>query len=479
MKKIILLIISLVFINAIQAQIINSDSIKLELTKYLNQQKEKYQLPSLVLVLVQGDSIIYSKALGYADVEKKLPATIDSKYPIMSITKTFTATVLMQLYEEGKLSLYDKVETYIPEYQVKTENGNKANTNLFQLSIHSSGLGRNSGVDFPYFNSSNRWYLSNGQEELKWFVTNKELLASLKELKLEYPAYHFYPFSRHYSNTGYALLSIALERINNKSITKSIEENILHPLGMFNTGFINEKNISNKLAKGYAQSWKDDKLLKVPTIDVDKNNTVIGAGGLYSTGRDMSKYISFQLSNNKHKEVLSQFSKNKMYSLRIGWSYSYYYPFSLITHDGAFMGYRSHMAFNPDKGIGWIVFINKNGQQSGENGMSFRKLNSKMVELLYDSKNNNTEVINYEKYVGTYKAIGGKEVIEIKKDAKGLYSTHLNDLIDNTYLEPNGYHSFIVKGNGDHKTYYKFIIDKNQRVISLKLGPFVWNKIEN
>lgn len=478
MKRIIILAISMTCIHAIQAQLILSDSTELELSNFLVQQKETYQLPSLVFALVSGDSMIYSKALGFMDMGKQVPATIDSKYPIMSISKTFTATHLMQSVEKGSLSLMDNIATYIPEYQVKRENGTKASTNFLQLSTHRSGLGRNTGVDYAYFYSSDRWYLSNGQEELTWFATNEELLTSLHDLILEYPAYDFTPFGRHYSNIGFALLAIALERINKTSITQSIEQDLLEPLGMMHSGFICDKGVLPQLAKGYVPSSQNEEWLTVPPIDVDKNNTVMGAGGLYSTARDMGKYIAFQLGAIPHQNILSRESVRMMHTLEIGWSNDYYYPFSLVRHEGAMLGYRSNMAFNPDMQVGWVVFMNKHSQQQAERALNFYEFNSTIAQLIHTSiKPDEKEQSDLATYIGTYTIMGGHDMIDIRIDNKGLYSSYLNDVIDDPYLIPTGKHSFKVEGDGSHETHYQFILDNKHQIRALKLGPFIWNRM--
>jgi CubicO group peptidase (beta-lactamase class C family) len=84
------------------AQNILTDSVINELRKGVEGFKNRFHSPSIVVAIVHDKNIIFSEALGYIDTENKIPATIDSKYPILSITKTFTATMLMQLVERKK-----------------------------------------------------------------------------------------------------------------------------------------------------------------------------------------------------------------------------------------------------------------------------------------------------------------------------------------------------------------------------------------
>lgn len=450
-----------------------------QIDTFLTTQKEKYQLPALVMALVKNDKIIYSKALGYADIEKKTPMTIDSKFPIMSITKTLTATHMMQLWEKGKLRLDDNIETFVPEFKVKNAEGRPANTTLLQLSMHKAGLVRNAGADINYFMATDRWYLSDGKEEMQWFISNKELLAALENMEMAYPAYHFVPFGRHYSNAGYALLGMALQKINGENITQIIKKNILLPLKMNQSGFINEKGITSQLANGYVISWKSKKPLQTPKPKPDAENTVIAAGGMYSTARDMARYITFQLEKSQRFDsILTNQSKNMMHSLNIGWSYTYYPAFSLVSHDGAFLGYRSHMAFSPEHNVGWIVFINSNSQQGAESGLNFYSFNSKIAQLLKKTIINQNETqLDNDTIIGIYRINGGEETLEIKQGENGLYTTYLKDLLDDPTLKPAGGNKFYVKGKGTHNIAYTFTYSDKMEKVVLNMGPFKWYKV--
>ncbi|HTH82127.1 MAG TPA: serine hydrolase domain-containing protein [Mucilaginibacter sp.] len=101
---------------------------------------------SVSAAIIKNDKVIWSHAFGYANMTKDLPADTGSIYRIGSITKTFTATLLMKLVEEGKIKLYDPAEKYVPE--VKTITGYAADTKftIGQLASHTSGLMREPDV---------------------------------------------------------------------------------------------------------------------------------------------------------------------------------------------------------------------------------------------------------------------------------------------------------------------------------------------
>ena len=114
-----------------------NDSTILALKTMVEGFKNRYHSPSLVIAIVYDQQIIFSEASGYTDVEKKILATVDSKYPVRSVTKVFTATMLMQLKERGKLSLDDDVRKYVPE--LNSPRLLKDGISLLQLSTHTSG----------------------------------------------------------------------------------------------------------------------------------------------------------------------------------------------------------------------------------------------------------------------------------------------------------------------------------------------------
>ena len=112
------------------------------------------------MAIIHDQEIIFSEALGYTDLEQKTPATIDSKYPVLSVTKTFTATMFMQLVETNKIGLQDDVRKYVPEYGLTSSSGEKSGTKLLQLATHTSGLPRNSPADIRFAKQIDGWMLT-------------------------------------------------------------------------------------------------------------------------------------------------------------------------------------------------------------------------------------------------------------------------------------------------------------------------------
>ena len=442
-----------------------NDSISLKIKKKMTELQKKSNAPSIVLALVHDQEIIFSNTLGYSDLENKIPATIDTKYAIASVTKTFTATMLMKLTEDGILGLHDDVRKYVPEYNVKSNIGEKCQTSLFQLATHTAGLPRNSHADIDMSTSMNRWFLTGGKEEITWFPSNDKILESVSDMKLDYPPFHYLWYSdRHYSNLGYNILGIALERASEKSFENYVNENICKPLKMTNTGFINTSDLEAELAPAYWKNPKTNSLLKSPFFIA---NSAMYAGGMYSTARDLTKYISSQFQNNTSNKnsILDETSKEMMRTLKIGWKPAY--PF--VHHRGHWStGIQSSVYFHPELKVGWVILSNSSD-------FDIKELN-KFLKKTIKSNFTNNHSANLQQYIGTYELEGSLSMIKIYLKNNRLYSTYLNDLLPDNPLVSDGDKRFIVKGDFDHIIDYDFETDNSGKVKMFRMGQLSWYK---
>jgi CubicO group peptidase (beta-lactamase class C family) len=114
------------------------DSITIKLRTGIEGFKERYHSPSIAVAIVHDQNIIFDYASGYIDIKNKIPATIDSRYSIQSVTKLFTATTYMQLVQKEQIRLNDKVKNYLPELAQSSAN----EITLLELATHTAGLPR-------------------------------------------------------------------------------------------------------------------------------------------------------------------------------------------------------------------------------------------------------------------------------------------------------------------------------------------------
>jgi CubicO group peptidase (beta-lactamase class C family) len=467
MKKIpILFAITLVVIIPLvcQSQSLLNDSTSQKLRLVVEGFKNRYHSPSIVLAIVHGNELIFSHSLGYIDLESKIPATIDSKYPILSITKPFTATMLMQLMQRNRVALDSDVKKYVPEFKGSSDLPGKSGTTLLQLATHTSGLPRNSHADINFTKQVDKWLLIGTNNPTIEAASKKEFLQSLNSIKKEYPDYQLLNHgNRHYSNLGYSLLGIALERAAKVNYTDYVMNNICQPLNMTNSGFGTESFGNSILAKGYYYNESSKEFLKTPVF---KSNSALYAGGMYSSASDLAKFISFQFENNSvvANKVLSEKNRAMMQAFNISWKSSY--PF--VFHEGAMLGYRCEIVFNPEIKIGWVILTNTTD-------FDFSRLNDNISRLLLPIFNKKP-VLDLAKYTGTFHLAGGYDSLNIYLKNDSLYSTYLQDILPQYPLTPSGNNSFKGQGKGSYNIGYEFITNGKSEINVLNMGQLMWVK---
>jgi CubicO group peptidase (beta-lactamase class C family) len=258
------------------------------------------------------------------------------------------------------------------------------------------------------------------------------------------------------------LLGIALERAAKTDYTDYVANNICKPLKMNSTGFDTESFGNNNLAKGYYYNDSIKDFIKTPAF---KSNSALYAGGMYSTATDLAKYISFQFDNSaESNKILSKENRTMMQTFKIGWKPSY--PF--VLHEGAMLGYRCEIVFNPEIKIGWVILTNTTD-------FEFSKMNeyiSKLILPVYNKK----PVSDLNKYTGTYQLAGGYDSLRIYLRNGNLYSTYLQDAFVESPLISTGDNKFKSHGKGSYSIGYEFIQNDEGEIKFLNLGQLMWVK---
>ncbi|MBM3744273.1 MAG: tetratricopeptide repeat protein [Acidobacteria bacterium] len=242
------------------------------------------QFHGSALVAEKGQ-VILKKGCGLANREFGIPNAPDTKFRLGSITKQFTATLVLQLVEQGKLRLDGKIGDYLPECPKKV--GERIT--IHQLLNHTSGIPSYTG--FPGFADK----LSRDP------LTPLELARMYWEKELE-----FEPGSRYaYNNSGYHLLGVLIEKITGHPYAKALQERILTPLGMKDTGYDDYNTILPRRASGYRPVL--DGYLNAAYLDM---SLPYSAGALYSTVEDLHVWdqalYSDKLLAPKSKDLMFQ-----------------------------------------------------------------------------------------------------------------------------------------------------------------------------
>ena len=232
-----------------------------QLDELLNKYTQYGQFNGSVLVADHG-KVIYKKGFGMANMEWDIPNAPDTKHRLGSITKQFTAMLIMQLVAEGKLDLQATVSKYLPDYS--KINGDKIT--IHQLLTHTSGT--------PNYTSFPNFF----KEMSRNPYTPTEMLQFFADSTLTFePGAKFA-----YSNSGYFLLGAIIEKVTGKSYEEVLQEKIFTPLKMTNTGYDHHGTILKKRATGYEVN--KSKMENSPYIDM---SIPYAAGSLYSTVEDL------------------------------------------------------------------------------------------------------------------------------------------------------------------------------------------------
>ncbi|WP_162428168.1 serine hydrolase [Pontibacter pudoricolor] len=285
------------------------------------------------VTVTEHGKTIYSRGFGMANYEKQLPNGADVKYRLGSISKSFTAVLVMQLQEQGKLNVQDKVSKCLPDFP----NGDKIT--LHHLLSSTAGL-----PDFVNF-----WKGVNTTP-----ATIPDILALVKDKPLE-----FEPGSKwKYSSTGYVVLAQVIEQVTGKPYEKVLARQILKPLKMQSTGV----ELSEPV-KGLALGYNHDGLDRKPASPIDMS-WCNAAGAIYSTPTDMAKFDA-GLKGNK---LLSDASKNQMFTpvmkgYGYGWVIDSVAGQQRLSHSGAINGFKANFIRLPESGIAITILSNYESQQ--------------------------------------------------------------------------------------------------------------------
>lgn len=275
----------------------------------------------VVLVAEQG-SIRHAGAYGYANFKRKDSLHLGSVFQLASVSKIFTATAILMLYEEGSLTFDDPVKLHIPEFPY-------ANITIRHLLTHRSGLCRYMGLGDQYWDKSQ---IMNNEDMLNLLIAHQ-------------PQLWFEPGSRYlYINTNYAVLGLLIERIANQSYKDFMHERIFAPLEMSESHVVNhiERRNIPAIVTGYKRIRRRNRDAGGDYVD-----GVFGDKGIYASARDLLKfdealYNERLVSNSTllHAYQPSSSSRRRNNHYGFGWRMRKDIP-DLVYHFGWWRGFRS------------------------------------------------------------------------------------------------------------------------------------------
>jgi len=281
-----------------------------------------------VVLVSSDDSVLFHKAYGMANYEWNIPNTLKTKFRIASLSKAFTAVLVLQMVEKGRISLDSTISDYLPEYP--SPNGDSIT--IHQLLCHTSGIPHYDAI--PAFDPKyTRLPVASGE-----YIN---LIASLDLL--------FHPGSRyHYSSFGYFILGAILERVSGLSFTELLNNNILIPTGMRETTFDDMVTLQSYRASGY--NFDQTGIINCNYEDTYKS---VGCGGMISTAKDLYLW-SQALDSNK---LLSEPFRNLIFQRKQG---PYGYGWALSEEPGNGVNGKQVLAYHGGSDFGFASYIFKN-----------------------------------------------------------------------------------------------------------------------
>jgi CubicO group peptidase (beta-lactamase class C family) len=304
-----------------------------------NEQIAKKASPSYSVAIVKSGKVVYAKGYGLADIENEVPATPESVYRLGSITKQFTATIIMQLIQESKLKLDDTCRSILPEVPLAWEK-----VTVRQLLNHTSGIKSYTEVKGIFMNDAMKP------------TTPAGIIKTVENEPLD-----FEPGTKwHYNNTGYELLGMIIEKLDTRPFGDSLKARILDPLGMKNTFFTSERTIVKHRVHGY--TGDKDGFKNAHYLNMD---WPYAAGSMESTVLDLAKwdaalYGDKILPQKALAEMWTSTSlgKDQVANYGFGWNVAKINGIQVVEHGGGIHGFSTFIRRIPSKNLTIIVLCN-------------------------------------------------------------------------------------------------------------------------
>ncbi|MHA4842530.1 serine hydrolase domain-containing protein [Flavitalea antarctica] len=336
--SIIMSIVAIIFYLNASAQSASPQSMSGRIDSLVNSAVENREFNGTVLVINNGKVLLH-KGYGYSDLTKKSVNCPETIYNIASITKTFTAALIMKLQESGKVSVDDSLSNYYPDFP------NAGKITIRHLLTHTSGIP--DYVQDPGFRNSDQMKASNHEEMINWF----------KDKPL-----HFEPGTKFmYSNSGYRMLGVVIEKITGMSYGEALHRYIFNPLRMYHTSYGPPTDTAN-LARGYGMYFKNFQR----EVTAVHPSVSYATGAIYSTTGDLYKWDSaLQTTKFLSNESLIAMYRRDKGPYGFGWFTDSLYGDERVSHDGNINGFKSNINRFPGKNTCVIALSNANNSSVG------------------------------------------------------------------------------------------------------------------
>jgi CubicO group peptidase (beta-lactamase class C family) len=319
---------------------------------------EETGVPGAGIALVRSDGVAWEGGIGFADRIERTPVTADTHFRVGSISKTFIAMALVQLYEDGELDLNDTVEELAPDVVIDNPWHDSDPVRVIHLLQHTAGF------DDMHFNEM---YVATGQPELS--------LAEVLALNPASRRVRWRPGTRMaYSNPGYAVAAHVLERVTGEAYEDYIAREIFEPLDMSTSSFRLAGDDESLRAQGYYGPGG-------PPVEWSPIH-LRPAGNLHSSAHELARFVQMLLGWGElgaafvvDPEYLGNMEQPRTTlasraGLRTGYGSGIAsiggLPYPVLGHGGGIDGFVSQYAYSPARDVGFVVLLNSGGGRAGE-----------------------------------------------------------------------------------------------------------------
>ncbi len=297
------------------------------------------RVPGASILIIRDGEKIFENVYGFSDLEKNIPVKPETNFRLASVTKQFTAMCIMMLVERGNLSYENTLKEIFEDFPDYGDS-----INIQHLLQHTSGLVS---------------YESLIDDTVTVQVLDNDVLNMMKQQDSTY----FTPGSKYrYSNSGYAVLAMIVEKISGESFAKYLEKNIFSPLKMTNTVAL-ENGISSVKNRSFGYVFEDSHFI---FKDQSVISAVLGDGGIYTSVNDLYKWDQALYDEKlvSKSTLIKAFTNGKLNNgdgidYGYGWHLKEYNGLKCIYHTGSSCGFRNILQRFPEKRFTIIILTNR------------------------------------------------------------------------------------------------------------------------
>jgi CubicO group peptidase (beta-lactamase class C family) len=432
------------------------------------------RIPGVSVGIVRDQDLLWADGYGYSNVESRRPADADTLYSICSISKLFTAIGIMQLRDEGELTLPDPVNEHLDWFDIEQAYEGSGPITIESLLTHSSGLPRES--DYPYWNGPDFP-----------FPTREEMISRLDAQQTLYPSQHYFQ----YSNLALSLAGEIVSAKSGQEYDTYIRERILDPLGLADTRtFYPEDLRGEQLAIGYTGIHRNQEREPVEPFFT---RGITAAAGFTSSVNDLAAFASwqFRLLETGETEILAANTLREMHRVHwvdpdwettwgLGFNVRRDDDLTMVSHGGGCPGYITSFTMVPKQKLAAVVLTNAGDGPAGRLAVNILKIIGPAIKSAATPAEE--AIPDFSMYEGNYESRpwGGEVAIRQWGDELVVIDIPSSDLKEAMIkLEHDGDHVFTrLTDAGDRREPWIFNLGDDGRTESIKRHGSILHRID-